>query len=248
MNMLERSPSISRSNIVYDSIRSQILSCELRPSQRLKTAEIAAEHGVSITVVREALTRLAERGLVSFGRQQGFRVVSLSKAVLLDLTAVRVEIETLALRWSVDNGDVDWESRVLAAQHVLAHTPTNGEPWFTAHRRFHDELVSTCGSPALLQIRLELLESTELYRRWARPDPVRAPRDTAREHASIMGAALARSTEKAVAHMSTHVKGTSEVLLKTNYDLLTDVEEADTSRDVPTDVTAVRRQRGLTSS
>jgi DNA-binding GntR family transcriptional regulator len=234
---------VSRSNIVYDSIRSQILSCALRPSQRLKTAEIATEHGVSITVVREALTRLAERGLVSFGSQQGFRVVSLSKAALLDLTAVRVEIETLALRWSIDHGDVDWESRVLGAHHVLARTPTSGEPWVTAHRRFHDELVSACGSPALLQIRLALLESMELYRRWAKPDPRRAPRDTAGEHAAIMEAALARSVEKADAHVAAHIKGTTEVLLKTNYDLLTDVEEVGTSQDIPTDTTAARRRR-----
>jgi DNA-binding GntR family transcriptional regulator len=96
--VIERPPGVSRGQLVYDSIRSQIFSCVLRPSERLKTTDIADQHYVSISVVREALTRLAEQGLVSFGAQQGVCVISLRKGELLDLTAVRSEIETLALR------------------------------------------------------------------------------------------------------------------------------------------------------
>ena len=59
-------------------MRSGILAGQLRPGQRLKVSELAAEHGVSPNVVREALNRLTGEQLVRAEPKIGFTVTDLS--------------------------------------------------------------------------------------------------------------------------------------------------------------------------
>ena len=61
---------------VYEALRSDILFGRRLPSSRLQLNELAEEHGVSLSVVREAVTRLATEDLVEATPQRGFRVRS----------------------------------------------------------------------------------------------------------------------------------------------------------------------------
>ena len=107
---------------VYQKVRAEILTGKLRPGQRLRLASLKADHGVSLSVVREALTRLAEQKLLRLQPQLGFEVASLSVPDLLDLTAARVAIEGLAVRQAIERGDVAWEAKLVAAhQHAGEH-------------------------------------------------------------------------------------------------------------------------------
>jgi DNA-binding GntR family transcriptional regulator len=81
---------------VYDEVRSDILFGRRLPSARLSLNEIAEQHGVSLSVVREAVTRLASEDLVEATPQRGFGVCSLSLDHLHDLTWMRIQLETLA--------------------------------------------------------------------------------------------------------------------------------------------------------
>ncbi len=114
---------------VYESLRADILFGRRLPSSRLQVNEIAEAYGVSLSVVREAVTRLASEDLVESAPQRGFRVRPISVDHLQDLTWVRVQLETLALRESIAKGDVAWESALVAAHHRLSATPTS---WRTA--------------------------------------------------------------------------------------------------------------------
>src|SRR5438105_6636492 len=114
---------------VYASVRADILAGRFSPGQRLRPTDLAAANGVSLNVVREALSRLAGERLVQALPQQGFAVVRLSARDLHDLTEVRVLVETAALRRSIEHGDLAWESALVAAHHRLANTPmSNGDP------------------------------------------------------------------------------------------------------------------------
>src|SRR5579883_2348182 len=108
---------------VYEAVRSDIMLGRRLPSSRLQVNDLAEEHGVSLSVVREAVTRLASEDLVEATPQRGFRVRSLSIAHMEDLTWVRTQLETLALRESIATGDVGWEADLVAAHHRLAATP-----------------------------------------------------------------------------------------------------------------------------
>jgi DNA-binding GntR family transcriptional regulator len=206
---------------VYASVRAEILSGRLRAGERLRLAALAERHGVSLSVVREALTRLSGGGehLVSAEPQLGFRVAPLSVDELLDLTAVRAEVEALALRWAIQHGSVEWEGHVLATHHVLSSTPSRladdpqrvNEKWAAAHARFHAALADGCGSPLLKQLRHSLYDASERYRIWSAP--VDWGRDVPREHREIVEATLGRDEARAVQLLVEHIHETARVLL-----------------------------------
>ena len=104
--------STTRAELVHDTLRDEVLRGLYEPGQRLRLVELAQRFTVSQSVVREALTRLAEQKLLVALPQQGFRVMPLSPADLRDLTEARVEIEALVIRLAVRRGDVAWESAV----------------------------------------------------------------------------------------------------------------------------------------
>ena len=80
------------SEIVYSAVRTAILGGQLRPGQRLKVSDLAAEHGVSLNVVRESLNRLTGEQLARAEPKIGFAVTNLSLEDLADLVAVRAAI------------------------------------------------------------------------------------------------------------------------------------------------------------
>lgn len=200
----------------YVALRDDVLRGRRLPGSRLQVNELAEEHGVSLGVVREALTRLAAEGLLEANPQRGFRVRSLSLAHLEDLTWTRTQIETLALRESIASGDLAWEGALVAAHHRLANTPMflakgvfNGD-WMSTHGQFHAALVGGASRPALEQIRRSLYDESELYRYWSGTLPAHPVRLAALdEHTAICDAALARDAERACELLAEHLASTA---------------------------------------
>lgn len=207
---------------VHAQLRSDILAGRLPPGARLKMSETAGDLQVSLSVLREALARLAEQSLVVLEPQAGYRVVPLSRDELLDLTAARVQIEGAALRESIARGDTAWEARVTAAHRALGRTlryPSEGpdrakERWMQAHLEFHTSLLAGCGSRRLLGIATSLRETAEVYRRWSLPRGGDGDRDVAGEHRALLDAAVAREAERAVGLHALHIERTTEALLR----------------------------------
>ncbi|NHN55372.1 FCD domain-containing protein [Calidifontibacter sp. DB0510] len=204
---------------MYDGLRGDVLGGIFRPGERLKFAPLCERYGASVSVVREALSRLAEQGLVEAEPNVGFRVRTVSTEDLLDLTRTRIEIESLALRRSIAEGDAHWEARLLAAHHVLAATPivaAEGPPrmsdeWETAHAAFHAALLEGGAGPWLRSVAATLRDASEFYRRLSQ---VRAPgRDEAAEHRAILDAALAHDADLAVELLRAHYDRTAQILL-----------------------------------
>ena len=204
---------------VYNALRSDILFGRRLPSSRLPLNEIAEEHGVSLSVVREAVTRLASEDLVEATPQRGFRVRSISLEHLHDLTWVRIQLETLALRQAIAKGDVTWEANLVAAHHRLAVTPmyfedgSGNTEWMAAHGAFHAALAAAAGSPVLERLRRQLYDASELYRYWAGVLPHHPTRaHVADEHKAIFDAALARDADLAADLLTQHLETTARHL------------------------------------
>ncbi|MCX6458987.1 MAG: GntR family transcriptional regulator [Actinobacteria bacterium] len=213
----------TRSEEVYNAVRIAILNGLYRPGSKLSPSVLSQEYGVSLSVVREALTRLAEQGLVVAQPQLGFQVTPISRGDLLDLTSVRLDIETLALRRAVERGDVEWRSELLAAHYVLEHTPQHveidgrrvmSEDWTRVHAVYHEQLLSACGSARLIEIASSLRDSADLYRRWSEPIGGDTQRDIAGEHRAIFEAVQSGDPDLAVAKLTAHISHTTNVLLK----------------------------------
>jgi DNA-binding GntR family transcriptional regulator len=204
---------------VYEVLRSDILLGRRLPSSRLQLNELAEEQGVSLSVVREAVTRLASEDLVEATPQRGYRVRSISLEHLRDLTWVRTEIETLALRQSIAKGDVTWETNLVGSHHRLSVTPMYFEDgrgntdWMTAHGAFHEALAAGAGSPVLERVRRQLYDASELYRYWSGNLPNHPARGhVGDEHTAIFDAALARDADLAVDLLTQHLEATARHL------------------------------------
>jgi DNA-binding GntR family transcriptional regulator len=202
---------------VYAQIKADVIEGRLRPGERLTLTPLCQRFGVSLSVVREALTRLAEQKLARATPQQGFMVTPLSSEHLRELTDARLEVEIIVLRRALAQGDLSWEARVVASHHLLANTPT-GDPdpvspaWTGAHRDFHAAVASGCANTLLLQIRQDLYDSAELYRTWSAHASLHS-RDILTEHRRIAEAVVARDEEHAVRLMQDHLTRTARLVL-----------------------------------
>jgi len=204
----------------YERVRADLLSCRLKPGERLRINDLCKHLSVSLGAVREALSRLTSEGLVSAEPQLGFRVAPISAVDLKDLTMVRTEIEGLCLRHSIAAGDLAWESRIVAAFHRLSRTPHNApddsrrlnDDFADAHADFHRELVSACASPWLHRTRDTLFAQSARYIALSVPLE-RRDRDRNQEHRDLMEAVIARDADRAVGLMAAHLNLTTQILL-----------------------------------
>ena len=208
----------TRTGEVYEALRADILNTRIEPGSKLKIAQLSNRFGVSLSVVREALTRLGEQRLVVANPQRGFSVVGLSVSDLDDLTNVRTQIESMALRDSIAHGGVAWEAEVVAALHRLERTEIYADPahvnpdWLDLHRAYHQSLVAGGASTRLREIANTLRDNAELYRMWSRTWAHDVDRDLQAEHRAIMTAALSGDEQAAVAALSQHIARTTAAL------------------------------------
>ena len=216
--------SSSLTQDVYERLRADLLACRLQPGARLKIGDLCQTLSVSLSAVREALSRLTSEGLVVAEPQRGFRAAPISADELRDLTEVRIQIEGMCLERAIAAGDVSWESQLVAAFHRLSRTPERepgdlarmNEAWSAAHAAYHEALVGACDSPWLLRLRGLLYAQSERYRRLSVP-LAEVARDLDREHRDIMEAALARDARRAKALMAAHLELTARVLLEQSW-------------------------------
>ena len=208
---------------VYELMRADILTGRLPPGSRLRYADLCERYQTSTGVLREAMLRLSEQGLVKGEPQQGFQVVELSVEDLGDLTDARVVLETLVLRSAIADGDVEWESRILASHHRLSRTSERdaadpdrlSDEWVAQHAEFHQTLLDGCTNRRLKETASSLRAAAELYRRWSLPLGNAADRHVNDEHDELLAAALARDADRAVESLTKHITLTSNILLDT---------------------------------
>ena len=152
-------------------------------------------------------------------RNPGFRVRELSVKDIAGLTEARVEIESVALRLAIERGDVRWETKIVAAHHLLERTPVVDDDgwvlgqWVAHHRDFHRALTAGCNNARLQEVVLRLRAGAELYRRWWWALATDRHRDLAAEHRQLMELTLARNADAAIEALAYHIKRAPDQLI-----------------------------------
>ena len=214
----------TRGDLVYAQLRGEIFGGRYLPGDRLKFGTLAEECDASMSVIREALTRLSLEGLVTNEPNVGYAVTEISVPRLRELTDARLELEGLVFGRAIGDGDLAWESSVVAAHHRMVGTPylTDDDPvrvtdeWALAHAAFHRALLDGCANKKLLQLANGLRDEAELYRRWSQPLGREKNRDLDGEHRRMMELALARDAEGAVTALRDHIAHTTELLVESD--------------------------------
>ncbi|MDO4799126.1 MAG: GntR family transcriptional regulator [Bacillota bacterium] len=96
MTLFEQNGNKPLGDLVFDYLRKQILSGELKPGERLMEVELSEELGVSRTPVREAMRKLQKEKFVVMYPRRGTYVADLKKADVIQVLEVRKDLEGFA--------------------------------------------------------------------------------------------------------------------------------------------------------
>lgn len=231
-------PSQTIAGQIARRLRRDIITHRFQPGERLTFHKLSRHYQAGSSPLREALFQVMGEGLVLSEEHRGFVVAPINIDEMLDISTLRAQFESIALRLSIQNGDNNWEARVISATHLLKKATAHAlaaneneqshaiEEWETRHRQLHCALCSACGSPWLLHFIDILYEHLERYRRYFWHYAVRA-HGADHEHEQITKAALARDAELGVRLLHGHFQSQAEL------SLLADKESASPNHTEP---------------
>ncbi|MET8141300.1 GntR family transcriptional regulator [Sphaerisporangium sp. NPDC005288] len=202
--------SITRTDLVADSIRAAILSGRIRPGETLVERRLAEQLGVSKTPVREALIGLASTGLVVISPNRGVSVRVLDAADLRKAQELRLLLEPWAVASSTRAGRAGTLADARGALGEAGELLSGEDPTALslANRRFHRALYSGCDNE-LVSAQLDNLQDltalgtvSVLWRRWP------TWREEHAEHEEILAAVASGNAALAERLTRAHVKRT----------------------------------------
>ena len=199
----------------FFKLRHDVLDGTFAAGTKLKVDELQQAYGLSSSPLREALSRLAQEGLIRADERRGFRVAPISSADLADITRMRLMLDVPALREAITHGDDAWEGVVVSAFHRLDRVESRlgdgpvvlDDNWSELHRAYHLALVAACPSERQLAWSASLFDQAERYRRFSARHR-KAARRKSNEHRKLMEAALRRDADTACALLQEHILST----------------------------------------
>jgi len=139
---------------VYNRLCTMLRQGEFTPGESVPVARIADAFGISPMPVREALTRLLAKGVLTnvSGRSVGVPKVSLEN--LTDVRDVRLEVESVAVEWSIKNSDEKFikDLKKLFEGLVDAEKRKDVRDFIRLNYEFHFRLYEQSRSAELMQI------------------------------------------------------------------------------------------------
>lgn len=196
---------------VADFLRENIISGSYPRGSRLKQADIAAELGLSITPVREALKILEAEGYVSRDSYKGAQVVPFDPEASGEILQLRLLLEARLVQGAVDKvtaADLT-ELNQLAREFEAAFASGDRAAARGINYRFHRRLYDLAELPHTLHF-VQIL--------WARYpfDLINAVSNrgdqAVQEHEEILKAFTARDAAAAMLAMRRHIESGWEVL------------------------------------
>lgn len=138
--------SYSTRDLVYDTLKQQILSLQLPPGTAISEKEIALDFQVSRTPVRESFVRLAQEGLLEVYPQRGTYVSLIQLDLVEEARFMREQLERAVIRLACAQFP---EEQMLALEQNLAEqqqclSEPDDERMFQLDEEFHSTLFAGC--------------------------------------------------------------------------------------------------------
>lgn len=141
-------PPTLRAHVVQ-MLSAAILAGKYRPGDRLNESQIARELNISRIPVREALSQLQEQGLVQNRERRGMFVTNISAEEVLQISSLRLILETEALRLAKARMTPEIQAELEA---IVAQMESRDGDLLDAAAldlRFHRALWRASGNPYL---------------------------------------------------------------------------------------------------
>lgn len=211
MNLQDQTDSgHSLASRIARSLAQRIVTGEPAPGAPVRQDHVAAEFGASHVPVREAFRTLEAQGLLISEPRRGVRVAPLEPDLVLEVTAMRAALETLALRQGfLRLTPVDLDEAAAA----LAEAEASGEllVWQRANERFHRAITAPCRMKRLLATidDLHRISARFLFATWR--DLAWQPRSDA-EHRQILDHLVVGRIEQAARTLEAHILNAGRAL------------------------------------
>ena len=194
-----------------ETLRQAILDGDLVPGRRLTEVKLSEELHVSRGTVREAVLRLAQEHLVVITARHGVEVRRLSAQELLDIYAVRGELEGLAARLAAKGTGI--HTKLVLTERVDRMEASKTRPFLeqlAADIAFHEAICELSENDWLLATWRLLSGPIRGALVSAGPQLVQ-PCQTLAHHRRVAEAIIAGNAEEAAAILVAHLHASAEV-------------------------------------
>jgi DNA-binding GntR family transcriptional regulator len=189
---------------ICDAVRAAILERRLAPGTKLQEIALGEFFGVSRTIVRQALRRLAHEGIVALRERRVAVVARPSAADVRHVFAARRAIELAVVEQVVATAaraDVASLRRLVRDEEGAYRRGERGEG-LRLSLAFHTRLGAMCGNPVLARYLNELVLQTSLaVALYEQPDRAHAHAD----HVGLLEAIVGRDAKRAARLMAEHL-------------------------------------------
>jgi DNA-binding GntR family transcriptional regulator len=201
----------------YEHLRNKILVGELAPGATFSQVQLATELGVSRTPLREAVRLLQTEGLLRSEPKRRVRVAELTTEDFEDLYAMRIVLDSLAVRLTIPGLTDDELAAIRMAYLEATAAASRGDvvAYREPHRRFHFGLFAHAGARLEQEVD-DLWDHAERYRLLQvkhAGDLANLVRLGEREHAAILEAAEKRDAGLGAKRMAEHLSRTALMTL-----------------------------------
>lgn len=188
-------------------LRARIISGAMRPGQLYALGTTAAELGVSVTPVREAVLELERERLVELARNRGFRVREMTEHDLDEIVEFRRIIEVSAIKLIAEGKKLGHvrELRELAKATEKFAAAGDWVGFLDNDRDFHLGIIQHLGNERLTQTVGLLRDQSRLYGLDRVAGSARLMQST-QEHDSLLEAIMGGRVEEAAAIMDQHLR------------------------------------------
>lgn len=201
------------SEVVYRKLRRAIIRGDLGQGATVSETELAKRLEVSKTPVREALTRLAQEGLVVSTPHKGAVVTSLTRGDLEEIYHLRIQLEGLAARTAAERLTEEHAKAIQAILEELevATAARDTEALRRNYLLLHQAIWQASQTRRLPAILMNLQDYVEMsrYTLMFQPSGLEVGLE---EHARVVRAILARDASGAQEAMVRHIEHTLEIL------------------------------------
>ncbi|GAA0791924.1 MULTISPECIES: GntR family transcriptional regulator [Pseudomonadati] len=197
----------TRTQIVVEVLREQILSGVIVAGEALRQSALAEELNVSRIPVREALLQLEAEGLVKFEAHKGATATLLSAEQATELFELRAMIETDLLAKAIPNlqsRDIAEAEKVLdQLESAFKHENTVAS-WNELNTQFHTILYKPANRPHTLDVIHGINTNCDRYIRLQLLRTAGIPK-AEQEHRKLLELCKSKDIEAATALLNRHI-------------------------------------------
>lgn len=191
---------------VTEILRNRILQGEYEIGEKLTESKIAAEMKVSRTPIRDAFRQLEKEQLVEYIPNKGCFARGFSREDMVDIYAVRREVEQLAICRVIEHADEESLAELTQQLDRMRCYTEQGsyEKLLQANEEFHQMIYRMTGSRFIVRIMRTYQEYVHRARRETLKKEEDLP-DIYREHEKIYQAIADRDEEAAKEAVAVHL-------------------------------------------